>query len=360
MPRKKKEAPTRADKRYEVKITVGTRPNGTLMRKSFYSSISKADAERQAKEWEVAHKAEELLGDPITAPNVKFKTVAREFLQLKENDANLREYSYITTYETAMNKYIIPYFGDRYVKHIKPIDIERFFVKHSSMSQSMVHKFKLCLNGVFELAIDNDIIYKNPVKKNNIRGKKPKIKETYTLEERTAIIDYCRQYNYVSIVLLLELGIRRSELLGLKWEDVDIGDRCVSINKGVTPTRHSFNVSDTKSDSSYRKIPCSEDLTNFLLENKSTGYVLKGKTGQAMAPSTFSHYYKVSMTKICDALGIKYLPPHNLRHTVGTLMHEGGTDIYTISKYLGHSDVGITSKTYVKTNVDALRKNIKY
>jgi len=361
MPRKKKEAPNRADNRYEVKITVGTRPDGSLIRKSFYSTISKADAKKQADKWKIQHEAEEMINGKTIAPDVKLKVLAKEFLSLKENDSNLKEYSFITTYETAMNKHIVPYFGNSYVRQIKSIDIDNFFAQHSHMSQSMLNKFKLCLRGIFELALENEVITKSPMpSRMKSQGVKPKTKAIYSLEDRKKIIDYCIENNIIAPVLLLELAIRRSELLGLKWEDIDEENCCIHIQRGVTPTRHSFAVGDTKSETSNRVIPCTEGLMQFLKNNKETGFILKGNLGGAMPPSSFGHYYKVIMTEVCQKLNIPYLPPHNLRHTVGSLMHQGGTDIYTISKYLGHSDIGITSKTYVKTNVEALRKNIKY
>ena len=57
---------------------------------------------------------------------------------------------------------------------------------------------------------------------------------------------------------------------------------------------------------------------------------------------------------------IPYLVPHELHHTFGTVLREKGVDIYTISKVLGHSDVGITGKIYVHNNLDVLRKNMNF
>lgn len=357
MPRPKKTPPNHGQY-YEHKITVGNTIEGAPIRKSFYSTVSLEDAKAKAEEYKLKNAVSEVTGIPIINRVVLFQEYSAKLLEIKKS--TVKPYTYSTTYETKVRKYIDPYFGKYDIKSIKPYMIQKFFAKHSKLSESMHDKFHLILVSIFDMAIDNDDCYKNPAKKVTPGGVKPKVRPTYNDEQEKKIFDYCLKNNVVDIAILIDSGIRRSEMLGLRWDtDINYKDKYITVDEAVTPSDKGPAIIDLpKSETSRRAIPVSPELIDMLERCKGQGYILKGRNGDYMSPSGYAKNIRKRMDEICAKLGIPRLTPHELRHTFGTLQHESGTDIYTLSRVMGHADVQITSKTYVHDRLDAIRNNM--
>lgn len=262
------------------------------------------------------------------------------------------------TYKNKIDKYIVPYFGRANIKDIKQIDVQAFFNKHSNLLKSMQDKFKIILHSIFESAIDNDLCYKNPVKNIKITDGVKMNKNTYTKSEVYEIVQKCIELKYTDILLLIKTGIRRSELLGLKWSDINLKHQYIRIERAVTPNAGSPVIDLPKSDKSIREIPIDDELTEYLTNNFASGYVTTNSE-KFITPSGYDKHYKTKMIPIITELNMKYLSPHELRHTYGTLLRENGADIYTIQKVMGHSDINITAQIYVHNDINVLRKNMK-
>lgn len=107
MPRKKS-VPNRRDGRYEVKITVGKTLQGKLIRKSFYSTISKADAQKQADTWKINQKVSEITGTSfIESPSCSFERWALVWLKNYKEKA-VRQITFEETYQSTVLRYLIP------------------------------------------------------------------------------------------------------------------------------------------------------------------------------------------------------------------------------------------------------------
>ncbi|HBL85101.1 MAG: hypothetical protein A2Y17_11520 [Clostridiales bacterium GWF2_38_85] len=341
MPRPKKEVPNRSDGRYEVKITIKL-PDGTKMRKPFFSYTSKSDAKQKAENYKIKLGISEQSGIPVIENNIYFSEVAKLYLEAKE--PNVKRYTYITTYKVKIDNYITPFFGSLLNNFIRPLDIIAFFNKHASLSVSMKKKFKLILNGIFELAISNDMCYKNPVKGFKIPDNSVSTKQTYCKTDADKLYNYCVENNIVDIAILIKSGIRRSELLGLKWDDINLVDKYINIKRAVTPGDRQTVEDKPKSKTSMRTISVDDRLIELLKNNISTGYVIKDR-GTYQTPSKYAKIFQQRMTQICKELGIKVLTPHELRHTHGTLLHERGRHL-------------CNSKSYEALNSRHNRKNI--
>ena len=232
MPRPKKTAPNRSDNRYEVKITIGKKIDGSSIRKSFYSSISKEDAQQKANEYTNLKKAHDLAGISFVENEITFKEWAEKWLNVyKKNEVD--ENTFRFTYENTLKNHLLPYFAKIKLKDIKQLHIKDFYSTKANMSQSMISKMKICLNAIFETAIDNDLCYKNPAKKVDFISKIQKnIKKVYTDEQAKEISSIAID-KMPEVVLLLETGLRRGELLGLKWKDIDFNNNTLSVNRSI-------------------------------------------------------------------------------------------------------------------------------
>ncbi|MBQ4556561.1 MAG: site-specific integrase [Clostridia bacterium] len=370
MPRKK--ATKRADGRYVSTLVVGTDANGKLERKYFYSNKSQTDANNKRDAYKAEQTAKGLLGTaPGEAKKVKLETWARKWLETKSG--KVKESTFDTSYRRPTERYIIPKLGNRYIADIKPIEIDAFFTKlGENYSQTVLQKTKICLSAIYDSAIDNNICYKNPCKNVEISSKKKKgDKRTYTEEQVKDILAFADTDMYgIYIRLLLELGLRCSELCGLKWSDFDLNKRTVNIERAATDNNGLTVVDVPKSKTSIRRLPFSTALLNALKQipdiNTDKYIVESTKTPNTpVNPKNFaSKRYKTFWNRYLETMSeseqktFPLLSPHELRHTCGTLMYNRSKNIYAVSKYLGHATVDITSRLYVHNDIDTLRESL--
>lgn len=340
----------RKDGRYELRISEGKDISGKLIRKSFYGH-SKKEVKQKYDEYK-----EKQLTNQLIAKDITFKEWAYKWLASYKKD-KVREYTYINTYLRPVEKYLVPFFGNTNLKNIKQIHIQQFFNSHSDLAVATLKKFKVSLNDIFEKAIDNDLCYKNPVKGVTLNSEKIKQeKRVYTKEQQNKAINWCLEHDIIDMLILLKTGLRRGELLGLRWSDIDFNNKTISVKQSVTPKAQIGSEIDlkVKSESSMRTIPIDDLLATFLIQHKSDGYVMC-----EIAPHNYSKFFKRNMDKMSSECGIPVLTPHELRHTYGTLLRENGVDIYTIQKVMGHSDIKVTADIYVHNDIEVLRKAMK-
>ena len=363
MGRPKKEKPNKQGL-YEVKITIGKNFDGTLIRKSFRSSISKADARAKAEQYKINKAVYEQTGENIVEPTaITFETWANKWLESYKHNT-VKQHTYLFTYKSNVEKYLIPYFKKAKLINIKQIDIQKYFNtvvtdKGKPLAKSTLDKHKMILKSMFDAAIDNDLCYKNPVK--NIRY--PHIaekedKHVYSRKQKENVIEYSKKHNRLDIVILLETGVRRSELLGLKWSDIDFENNTMHIQRAVTQTKGKIIIDKPKTETSDRFIPFSNDFAEYLKLNYNQYEYVVG-TSKPQSPSTFATNFKNYMESMATEISCPVLTTHELRHTFGTLLREDSVDIYTIQKVMGHSDISVTAAIYVHNDIDVLRKQMK-
>lgn len=367
MGRPKKEKPNHATGMYEVKATIGRTIDGKPIRKSFYSSVSKAAAKAKAEEYKIDQAVSEQLGETFVSKDECFDTWAMKWLETYKKN-KVKEQTYEFTYKKNVEKYLIPFFKHAKLKNIKQIDIQNYFnaVKNvendKPLSHSVLDKHKMILKSIFEAAIDNDLCYKNPVKNISFPNVSEKNKrKVLAFEDAEKLIEYAIDHKKYDIVILLETGMRRSELLGLLWTDIDTTNKTIYVQRAVTQTTGKIIIDKPKSKTSERIIPISDRLIEILnLMPKEAEYVIPGdQSGIPASPHSYADKFERFMKQASKDLGIPKLTPHELRHTYGTLLRENGVDIYSIQKVMGHSDISVTADIYVHNDIEVLRKQLK-
>lgn len=362
MPRPKKEKPNRSDGRYEVKIMIGKTVKGLPIRKSFYSYISKDDAQKQADEWNVEREVANRTGSVLVTKSYTFAEWAKIWLETYKKP-KVKPHTYDFTYRINVENYMVPYFGELNLTDITQAFIQEYFNGLSDkLAQSVLKRHHGILKNIFDQAINNELCYKNPVRDIVYKSKKPEIeKHAYTEKQSLAAQEYAKRHDGgLCVYLILNTGLRRSEALGLMWKDIKFEAKTVSVMRAVTPDTIVPMDGDTKSRSSMRIIPVTDEFINYMQTiRKRKGYVL-GDEKNYCAIDSFDWNYKKTMHAISHELDIPYLSPHELRHSFGSVLYERGVDIYTISKVMGHADISITAKIYVHNTVESLRKGLKY
>lgn len=172
----------------------------------------------------------------------------------------------------------------------------------------------------------------------------------------------------LGVLLCLYTGIRLGEVCGLKWKDISLSDRTLSIQRTVQRIRNTdistkesktkIIVDTPKSNCSLRIIP----IPNFLIEKlrsfynaNGEAYFLTNEADKHCDPRTCQNYFKL----YAKESGIAIANFHSLRHTFATRCVELGFDIKSLSELLGHANVNMTLNCYVHSSFEQKRNNME-
>lgn len=188
---------------------------------------------------------------------------------------------------------------------------------------------------------------------------------SWTPEQAGQFRDQVRDDRLVACWLLTLAGLRRSEILGLRWSDVDFEAGTVSIAQGRVVVAGSGTVTgDPKSKRSRRALPMPDDVLTALRAFRlrqaeerlalgsrypETGLVAVNKDGSPMRPETYSKEF----SRQAKDAGVPVIRLHDVRHTAATMLLDGGTTPSATAKWLGH-DPAITLRVYGHVYDDAL------
>ncbi|WP_231383769.1 tyrosine-type recombinase/integrase [Rhodococcus sp. 114MFTsu3.1] len=165
--------------------------------------------------------------------------------------------------------------------------------------------------------------------------------------------------------LLALSGLRRGELSGLRWQDIDLEAGYLRILNTRVSVNGRVVEGPPKTERSKRKLPLTPALRSALatalqLQRQDRAdrriyigpgtYVVSDVTGRPLHPDTVSDYWR----KLCVSAEVSDIRLHDARHTCGTLLHLQGVPIAVISAWLGHADNAFTMRTYVHSQNDAL------
>lgn len=236
------------------------------------------------------------------------------------------------------------------------------------LSPKMLTNVRNFISLVFNYAIQNRILNYNPVQGVKLPRQVKRTTPALTIEQQKRLETTARESErdlMFAVILDLYTGLRKGELLGLQWKDIDFEKGYISVTKQLTRhhckdnTSHPsvLDIAPPKTDASIRKVYMIDALKLELLTYKEKMIAWKEEQGfihseddflfvsgknTAIEPRRFYQYYK----ELLDVAGIEDATFHTLRHTFATRCLESGIDIVTVSKILGHADSRITANTY--------------
>lgn len=258
-------------------------------------------------------------------------------------------YTTFTNYKMYTENHIVPAIGKMKLTEVKPSDIKTILASKKSLSTSAQKHIYLCLRSIFETALDDDLVSKNPVPKIKIGNVKQDAPQHFTAEQIQEIIHATKEDPFGHIVLLLlYTGLRIGELCALKWEDIE-GDK-ITIRRAVASVENGTTEKAPKSGKE-RVLYQTEELSALLAElPRDTEYVINSQ-GHRYRPDSLSRNYK----KFFERHNLPYLSPHKCRHTYATFLVESGANLLYVKELLGHSTVRVT-EIYAHSNEEPLQR----
>ena len=290
-----------------------------------------------------------------------------------------------TTYSSYYykSKRIKEYFGAIKVRDVNEVIVENFldnlFEEHH-VQQRTVKDLKVLLGGIFEQAVKEGIIAYNPVKEvlinKGLAIKYSKERNTdeefFSYEEAQHFLGKMKDHElYELFYLTLFFGLRREEILGLRWSAIDFKDMTLAINHTVTRGMTVNRANTTKTSSSAREYPLTEEqieMFNQLKKKEEANRKLFGN-GYQDNDYIFKHadgtlYYPDYPSKIFSKL-IKKMPElpqgitfHGLRSSCVSILVHQGMDVKSIQKWVGHADIDTTLRIYAKVKDKESKREI--
>ena len=157
----------------------------------------------------------------------------------------------------------------------------------------------------------------------------------------------------------LATGLRRGELLGLKWEDLDLEQGTLRVQRQVSRINGEVVEAPLKTKNSYRTISLGGDAVGILNEQRKkcggSEYVFPSPTGGPISPDSVIQM----LHRVLKRAGLPKVRFHDLRHTFATVALQNGVDIKTVSGMLGHYSAGFTLDTYAHVTTQAQREAAK-
>lgn len=339
-------------------------------------------------------KKEQLLKDQLDGLNFYVggkATINMAFDRYMSTKYNLRETTR-SNYIYMYNKFVRDDFGNKLIASVKYTDVKMFYyhlLNEKGLAINTLDNVHTILHPIFTMAVRDDIIRKNPtdgvlteIKKNS--GKNKGIRHALTLQQQKAFMDEIRYspdfyHWYPLFVTLLGTGMRVSECIGLRWEDVDFKKRCISVNHAVTYYVRDgvscFGVSMPKTETGIRTIPLMDAVYDALLNEYErqkkdgfcyyelegmSGFIFSNKNGSLHRPHCINAaikriYESHNAREIIDAkrenrepVIIPHFSAHHLRHTFCSRLCESEMNVKVIQQIMGHKNIETTLDVYTE------------
>jgi integrase len=245
-----------------------------------------------------------------------------------------------------LDKHILPYFGSIPVSSVDVLQVQRFFQTKQHLSKSYTKQMLIMLHEIFENAVEDGMIKSDPTQsKRIILPQKVTKRNSLEPEEYYDIISHLKelpQEEALFMALLCFTGMRRGELLGLKWDRI-LDDK-ILVRAEVTFDGNAAVYNDyTKSISGIRDIPIPEELRPYLAF-RGSGFVF-GKD-KPFTQCKFTRMWQRIDKKIC----LHGATPHTFRHTYLSILASSNVDPKTIQALAGHADFSFTFNKYINQN----------
>lgn len=309
------------------------------------------------------------------------------YMSLKTNLQNSTKQNYLDMWNRNLRDSVI---GNKKICDIKKSDILRFYnsLSERGLKHSTIRTVDCMISPCLELAVEDDVIRKNPCKgclKELEKDSDERI--ALTIQEQEALLDFVQNSKVYSIyhpmlIFMIGTAVRCGEAIGLTWKDVNFKSREISINHQLIYKKYNgkykFYADSPKTDSGIRIIPMTTKVYKALLEQRqnqlSSGrrtnveidgysdFVFSTKNKNPIMPNAVNDILLNIVNRYNQdgnrQIELPHISAHNLRHTGCTRMAEAGIDPKVLQYIMGHGQMSVTMNVYNHVSAERNRKEI--
>lgn len=306
-----------------------------------------------------------------------FSSFIKEWLDMTRS--SISENTYFSYKQTIHNS-ICPYFEEKgiIIAELKPYHIQEFYAHKMAtdrVSANTIHHYHANIHKALDYAVKTDLIPSNPSDKLDLPKKSKHIAQFYNEDELLILLKNAKGSPIETVVLLASwFGLRRGEIIGLKWSSIDFENGILSVTGTVKDKGESGSKiknlryeSSAKNNASIRRFPMPKQAIEYLK-------ALKEAQGIRKANSDYNHqwddfvcvrengdlipleYVSRAFPKLCEKSGLKRLKLHELRHTNISLLLEHGASMKELQEWAGHSNYNTTANLYAHTQEEGKKR----
>lgn len=277
-------------------------------------------------------------------------------------------------------------FGSQKIRNVKISDAKLFLIKlqqEDGKGFSTIHNIRGVLRPAFQMAVDDDILVKNPFgfQLQTVLVNDSVTREALSKDQMQKFLKfihddvvYCKYYEIVYI--LFHTGMRISEFCGLTLRDIDIQNKTVNIDHQLQRTADMrYIIVETKTDAGKRKIPITDDVAAMfqaIIEDREapavekiidgySGFLFYDKEGKPLVALHWQNRFNNMVKRYNDIYRIQMpnITPHVCRHTYCSNQAKVGMNPKTLQYLMGHSDISVTMNVYTHINFDDAEEELR-
>ncbi|HMR97341.1 MAG TPA: site-specific integrase, partial [Microthrixaceae bacterium] len=328
----------------------------------------RADAEKLLAELvKRAHRGETVVSEKLTLGQY----LTERWLPIQE--ARLRASTH-ASYRRNIELHVLPGLGRRPLDQLTPEDIDMFYAAllksgrkkrpgekgpAKGLAPKTVHNIHVMLNKAMSDAARKGTVVRNVVAladAPSLQARKRAEVKAWEVDQLVAFLDAIDEHRMgPAFYFAAHTGMRRGEVLGVRWRDIDLDANRVSVRQALVSVAYETSISDVKTGTSRRTIDIDADVVQVLRDwhkirtEERDGVAptpddlvfVKGD-GTSMHPDIFSQLFDRTVAKIA----VPVISLHDLRHTHATLLLKAGVNVKVVSERLGHANVAFTMNVY--------------
>jgi integrase len=338
---------------YRAAITVGTNSDGKPKRKTF-TAATREEAKNLLNE--ALHK--QAHGLPVAPERQTVAVYLKRWLtEFKESQTR---YSTLERYKQLIGRHIEPALGKIILSKLTGLDVQTMMnaALKSGLSPRSVQYIHTTLRQALDQAMKLDLVERNVA---SLVDPPSVSRHEITPFDQDQTLDFLKAidgHRFQCLFLVaLATGLRQGELLGLRWQDLDLKAGVLNVRHGLQRQQGKLVLIETKTEKSRRALPLAPIAWDALKAQLYTekrlrsahggdwnadGFVFTSKTGTPLDATNVSHEFR----KLLATTKLPQIRFHDLRHTCATLLLLQGVDMNTIKDILGHSQISLTMNTY--------------
>ena len=273
---------------------------------------------------------------------MSFKHYAELFLQFKKNELKYSTYyKYVNIIKNRLDSFM-----DKDIKDIKPSDIKLWLYNVNDVGSKSKRHYLGVLSGIFQEALFDDVIEKNPVRYVRLPKYNRPIIKPFNADEVKMIMDNAKVDNYrFYLAVAFYTGMRSGEIIGLKKSDIDFENKIIKVSR----SRSRFGETTPKTRYSIRELPIIDLLMPYLKDLfnlHDNEYLFVTQYNQ---PYRDTHVFQYEYWKpSLEELKIEYRRPYNTRHTYATnMLYNNLVTPVQLAQLLGHANTQMVYDVYV-------------
>lgn len=321
------------------------------------------------------------LSDPI-GKNMTVRELVNRYLATKTGVKR----STRSGYKTVVNFLESDPFGGKKIGSVKRSDAKLFLIKlqqEDGKSYSSIHTIRGVLRPAFQLAVDDDILIKNPFDFQlvNVLVNDSVTRQAITKQQMNQFLKFIQDdnvyYKYYDVVyILFHTGMRISEFCGLTLSDIDLENNIINIDHQLLRDSGSEKyIQSTKTNAGTRRLPIKDDVADcfrHLISDRPTltkekmidgygGFLCIDEAGEPLVAMHWEHRFNHMVKRYNDIFRIQMpnITPHVCRHTYCSNQAKAGMSPKTLQYLMGHSDIGVTLNTYTHMGMEDAEKELK-